>query len=699
MTVTLSELPDRVVQWLSAEGPLSSRVKRFAPSAEQQDYARRIARLLVESAPGASQVPATALLEAATGTGKTLGYLLPLIAYSALTRRRIAISTYTLHLLYQIQDSLPVALAAVAEGMQQESVSHIPFAFRVGMSEFVSPHRVAEALADGSWTKTERRQLERLLHFASDGSGVLSHFDGHLPGRLGQDDVVLTPLCPPEARSVYDQHVQRAREARILICTQATLLRHALGQVNALNASEDPLEQIETILIDEADRLSNMAETISSFYVPLRDLSHELSGLKGSNEASRACTVLQERISDLKSVGGLTYLTQSNQAVHRASIAAGVRDLCDRLRTVCEINEGDVQSKAIDGTRRSLEAIQQSLHSDQPWRLAYVRTSAVRGYAGLGCQTPRPGTALSLLWRKSRTNVRRLILTSATLTTGTERSMRQVASSVGIPQSDPSLRQDLSGCIEPRRFGTLHFVFADPSAPTPHTTAGDEFAKREEWLNYAAHVIEQAAAANGRVLVLCPSYDDVEHLAPRLPRRLSANVLAQSREGGDKASCLKRFVDNASAIWLTPSCWEGLDLPGLIRHVVIPRIPYPSMEGAGMKARQLMLAGAGYDPKRAASATFAEARALTLRKLKQGLGRPIRSRHDRATIWFADPRLPPFPELEEALFGTKVVCKSSVDRGLLAAVPRRFAEDEETVRESAIAIFPSGKPWKPLASE
>ena len=139
--------------------------------------------------------------------------------------------------------------------------------------------------------------------------------------------------------------------------------------------------------------------------------------------------------------------------------------------------------------------------------------------------------------------------------------------------------------LQPRRYGAMDFRFADGAAPAPIRSIDGTPVSDPGHLDYVAQAIE-AARRSGRVLVLCTSYRLASDLALRVP-----GVLAHPR-GERLASRLDAFRADANAVLLTPAAWTGVILPGLVDHVVIPRIPFrpPTVED---EARRRFLAELG----------------------------------------------------------------------------------------------------------
>jgi ATP-dependent DNA helicase DinG len=202
---------------------------------------------------------------------------------------------------------------------------------------------------------------------------------------------------------------------------------------------------------------------------------------------------------------------------------------------------------------------------------------------------------------------------------------KSIARMTGIDLSEHS--QDDWLQIEPARgFGDLSFVLVDPESPVPKAGVGGCISR--EAAQSVASVVLEAARHGERVLSLCCSYLDVDILAPWLAP-LGDRLLAHS-EGRDLDDLLRIYRRTPDAVLLSPAAWEGVNLPGLVPRLVICRLPFPP-PSERLLARE--------DPE-AASLMGYEMIEGMMRKLRQGLGRPIRSRTDASTVYIADPRFP-----------------------------------------------------------
>ena len=259
-------------------------------------------------------------------------------------------------------------------------------------------------------------------------------------------------------------------------------------------------------------------------------------------------------------------------------------------------------------------------------------------------------------------------LVSATLATPAARaSPNALLRALGIgPGAQAPGRINAPGWadLQPRRYGAKWtFRFADRAAPAPIRRVDGAPVSDPGHLDYVALAIE-AARRSGRVLVLCTSYRLAGELAPRV-----RDAIAHA-QGERLASRLDAFRADPNAVLLTPAAWTGLSLPGLVEHVVVPRIPFrpPSVED---EARRRFLAELGLAPAGIERLLARDRAAAAKRTLAQGIGRGIRGPRERCTVWLLDPRFP-LPKSMTRAIGGPGQGLAADHLALMYAIPARF---------------------------
>jgi Rad3-related DNA helicase len=214
------------------------------------------------------------------------------------------------------------------------------------------------------------------------------------------------------------------------------------------------------------------------------------------------------------------------------------------------------------------------------------------------------------IWENLRNaGVERAVFASATLAVGqeVEASLR----SFGVHPSEVQ-----GGSFSPRRFGEMTFRVIPEAAPQPL----NDGAVNPEWRSATVAWLsgEGLLRAGSRPLVLARSYEDAGFFATGL------GLIAQ-QQGQSLAACLERFRSGEIRGLVTPAGWAGVDLPGLITDLVILRLPYAAADE--LKSELMGLTN------------FGAIKADMQRKLRQGIGRGIRTEKDSVLVWLADPRV------------------------------------------------------------
>ena len=176
------------------------------------------------------------------------------------------------------------------------------------------------------------------------------------------------------------------------------------------------------------------------------------------------------------------------------------------------------------------------------------------------------------------------------------------------------------------------------------------------------------AGANDGVLILAQSSPDVDLIAAYGATRPWAGRIIVQRKGDNLAAKAAQFRQSPGAVLISAGGWEGLDFPGQIRHLMIARLPKNPVNAVWKEALREK-----YDEDKVQKIINLRMRHHFLSKLKQGIGRGIRSKDDRVTVWVADSRFG-IPKAIRMLRDPRVSSGSRGDgaEALFEAVPARF---------------------------
>ena len=702
MTTTLDEETQSV---FAAGGALESvmieRGLKYRRQEAQAEYARRVA-LTLSSMPKLDST--ITLLEGETGIGKGLGYLIPLCLQLAKTRERGLISTHTRLLQSQIlENDLPIA-TEIAERRFQKRLKG---ALRLGVRNFISANRVAALralLSESFLLDDETKRILTDLEKYSQSEGILrewAQLNGPLPPNIPEEAICLLSSNGADA-SCYKSHLTMSADADIVIVTHALLVRSLLRWHSVLGRGDGETPPFAAGIIDEADQFRDAAAEILSTRVsiPMLDRAVQLAESNGTRGLRKSVTratlwlnTALERASSLGIVRSGNSGTYVNLAAREAKdLRSEAAEIARHLSTALQrldINEFADEDAAeimhLAGGLTDFAGSCETMADTAP----VLRWSRVRGYAGFTVVPLHPGQLASRLW-SSRNGfqpyLKSLVITSATLDAPGEgeHAFRSFKAEIGL--FGETAINELSGRFSPAKFGSAKFVFADPRAPCPSADRREESETDPLWISYAATGLKEIANRGGRALVLTTSFRDAAQLCIA-SRMIGVSSLIEHRRGERVGGLLQTLRGTENGILVTPSAWEGVNLPGVLSHVVATRLPFPPPDDVERAALSDILIARGWAPTDAQRSIFRSVMYVAMRRYKQGFGRGIRAFDDSFVFWCFDPRLPLPDDVAQRY---KIVQPSWTRkyRNFLACFPSRFVGGiRGTLHEAEILIY------------
>jgi ATP-dependent DNA helicase DinG len=598
-------------------------------------------------------------VQAGTGTGKSLAYLVPAARHAVAGEATVVVSTATIALQRQLIDrDLPRLAEAIGPRL-----GRVPaFAILKGRRNYLCLQRLRsgaqdapeQALFDPAAVSSVGRQVRRLHEWAATtGTGDR---DELMPGVSEQAwrqlavtarECIGAQRCPFGTRCYAEQAREQAGRADIVVTN------HALLAIDALE-DFDVLPEHDVVIIDEAHDLVDRVTSVAS---------GELSG-SAVEAAARRCG----RMADEQATGRLR---DAAQALTRV-LADAPPGRVDLLGEALAAALGSVRDAA-GGCAAEVRAAAKNA-AEEPEQLAArrsalaaldeLREAADRILAGFGAdvaarpdvvwlerpeaaESSRPATLrvapleVSGLLAARLFARRTVVLTSATLALGG--SFEPLARQWGLPSAGVSgtVSGPADAAAEPGAPGPLAWTGIDVGSPFDHPRSGILYVARhlpppgrdglaEPYLDELCGLI---TAAGGRTLGLFSSMRAARQAAGALRGRLEVPLLCQGDD--PTAQLISRFAaDEASCLFGTLSLWQGVDVPGRsLQLVVIDRIPFPRPDDPLASARQRAVAARGGN----GFMTVAAAHAALL--LAQGTGRLLRTMSDRGVVAILDPRL------------------------------------------------------------
>lgn len=669
-------------KFFGASGAASRVVTGFAPRQPQIAYAQEVIDLIEADA------PRLGLLDAETGTGKSLGYLVPLIHDLAITGEgRVVVATGTISLQKQIANhDVPAAIAVVEDALGRKL--GVKVAMRVGRSQVLDPVKLADLIDELSGS--ERDRAERVLAWAEERIA-----DGILPlRREAQEDLFAGQPRPVSLGDVvafdgdigssrtdlwelYAQAASAAEEADILIVNHHLL---ALDLIGAGIFGDYDVPQSIRLVVDEADRLPDVLDQMSRSKVQFQHFAALASALAG-REATVRIRELVDRLSDEPGLftgadrfpGSAGEIIPLMRMTHekRAELLVTVAELRKRASAIAQA-KGDTALRREQAAELRVAceelAVFERRAQGAGGGVPVFYFSPVRRFTGVMIGNPLAKAKMSAFQNEQR--YRLALMTSATLSSGADTPQAAFAPFLAGSGLRDLVEEDRMKVIESERFGEMTFVRPDPDAPNGLVGQDDDDTRLSpDTVAYAAQMVREAARQGGNALVLCSSHRSVALLAEALH---GLDGLLVQRPGVSvsvaQAAALAQAEDGRQVVWLSASAWEGMSLPGFFGHIVIPRIPF---RGRGVEDDLLTeyLTGLGKTEAFARSVTFGRMMADARRKLRQGIGRGIRLETDRVKVWIADSRFP----LPQRVIDDEMRDQPRVWSGtFVKAIPTRF---------------------------
>jgi ATP-dependent DNA helicase DinG len=554
------------------------------------------------------------IVQAGTGTGKTLAYLVPAI----LAGRRTVVSTATKALQDQlVGKDLPFLAAHLGRPFTFASLKGranylcLQRAKEVlGASDDAGAQQLAMAGVDPLADRAPRSELLRLIEWGTEtttGDRADLTFE---PSTAAWSALSVSAReCPGASRCPIGDacFTERARaqaaEADVLVVNT-----HLYGM--HLAAGGGVLPEHDVVIFDEVHQLEEVISATAGI---------ELSGgsVIGLARTAKSIVADERIIGDLEATAGQLTDALFEHSGRRLrmldeALAAAVTVAAGRVdRTMAALRA--ITSEAGDTSNRKLRALRAaSALADELAVVTNVPDADVMWVEGPP-HAPRLKVApidvaptLERLWPEVTA-----VLTSATIP-------RSLAIRVGLPRET----HDELDVGSPFDYGANAFLYCAAHLPDPRVP-GYEAAMHDE-------LEALITAAGGRTLALFTSWSSmhkaVENLRPRLP----FTVLDQTSL--PKPALVKAFSDDEhSCLFATMGFWQGVDVRGsTLSLVTIDRLPFPRPDEPLLQARRERARGGAF-------AIVDLPRATTL--LAQGAGRLIRSASDRGVVAVFDPRL------------------------------------------------------------
>lgn len=576
-----------------------------------------------------------AIVQAGTGTGKSVGYLVPAALHAASADGgAVIIATATLALQRQLVDR---DLPRVAEAVTPLIGRPLTFAVLKGRNNYVClqklhgsvPDDEGEALFDAPRSALGQQAVAVRAWAEETSTGDRDEYPDDVDPRVWRAFSVGRRECVGESRCAFGEEcftVKRrlqAQEADIVVTNHAMLAIDALEGIPVL-------PEHDAVIIDEGHELVDRATAA---------ITSELTVAMAEKAISRARRLVDpetldnlesaaESLDDALRLAAAELSGPTRQEVLGRDVVLALTLLRDSFhQAIAEVNaDKDAKDPDAMAVRQQARGALEEVHDVAGALLSMGDADVVWLDPGENRAPMLKIAPLSVsgLLRTALFDRSPVAMTSATLTVGG--GFDALLASLGLDESEAETI-DVGSPFDHARQGIL-YVAKDVPAPGRDGVA-------MEALDELAELIE---AAGGRTLALFSSWRGVERAAEYLRVRLGDRAdlpLLVQRRGDAVGGLVERFAaDPASTLLGTVSLWQGVDVPGeSCILVVIDRIPFPRPDDPLLAARQKAVDDAGGSGFRAVSVP----RAGLL--LAQGAGRLIRGDQDRGVVAVLDSRL------------------------------------------------------------
>lgn len=587
------------------------------PAAETRSGQRQMATAVEEAIAEGRHL----VVQAGTGTGKTIAYLVP----AMLAGKRTVVATATKALQDQLaKKDLPFLVETLSDYLGHE----VSWAVLKGRRNYVCRQRIAEVTGQvvgkskrddsptlldlDDFSATNRREIDRIVTWAATTpTGDFADLDFNPSERatlavsVGSEECPGANRCPFGGSCFAEMARARAAEAEIIVVNT-----HLYG--NHIASDGALLPEHDIVIVDEAHGLEDiMSDTVGisigegSFTYFAGAVRRILDDPKLNQEITDVGLMLDEVLAP--HLGNrLSAPLPANVAEVLATGRRVVGNTLDGLRRI--------ETKDDDSNQRKLRAQMLATRLADTLDAALTIDSTFVPFVTGRADRPKLDIApldVAPILREGVWTKHPAILTSATIPSN-------MPARIGLPVDD-TVMLDVES---PFDYPENSILYCSTSLPEPNSP---QFTPRMH--DELFHLI---TAAGGRTLALFTSYKAMDAAVTEMRKRLTVTIFAQNEY--QRGQLVRMFTDDeTSCLFATASFFQGIDIPGrTLSLVTLDRIPFPRPDDPLLSARREALGDRAFRD-------IDLPRAATL--LAQATGRLIRNASDRGVVAVFDPRL------------------------------------------------------------
>ncbi len=630
-----SDFVDRVRGFFSQQGALS-KARNFEFRPQQQEMAAAVARALEEER--------HLVVEGGTGVGKSLAYLTPAILWAMEQHKKAVVSTHTINLQEQLlHKDIPIL----------EKILPVEFkaALMKGRQNYLCPRRLERALqqANELFTGPEQNELASLAQWSrTTPDGSLSDLPMEPDPKVwiqvcSEAHICTQKTCGQDQRCFYQQARKRLLAADVLVINHTLLFVLLISPEIQEERESGFIFPNDFLILDEAHTIEQVASRQIGIGISQYGLRSTIQRLYNARTRKGLFTVMRdaegvrlaaELVEDAEKFfaaveskcnfrKGREFRVREAELVHdtitgrlttlHARIAEGVKQSDDEFLKA-ELHE---YGRRIREARTGIAAF---LEQSKPEHVYWVeRTGKMAQFLTLNAA---PIDIAPVLRRMLFRDNCSCVMTSATLSVG-RKDLAYFRQRIGGEDAEPLLLG------APFDFQKQMRMFIVRKMPDPRDAQHEE--ALAQWVGYFVEKTE------GRAFVLFTNYRGMQQLAERMAEFFSQkkfNLLVQGG-GAPRGKLLDQFKTTPrSVLFGTDSFWMGVDVPGeALSNVIITRLPFAVPDHPLIEAKLELIEERGGDPFTEYSLPEA------ILKLRQGVGRLIRTKSDRGIVVILDNRI------------------------------------------------------------